>query len=642
MASPARVARMTRRPFAFVATAMLAALAVGVRPQTASAQAYEVTVRKDVMIPMRDGVRLATDVYMPARGGVAVAGKFPVIMERTPYNKNTGGPALGNAFVPHGYVVIMQDVRARYGSEGHWRPITDDPNDGFDTAKWIGEQPWFDGNLGTVGTSYAGATQHALAISGAPQLKAMIPVDAMSNFGKYGVRHAGAFELRWFNWVFTMGNAAGTPNAAIAAQRAAADKANAPALAEIGTKVRDYVTQWPLRAGATPLKYAPDYEKWLVEAMGHGDYDDFWKNHGSDVVAHLDTYADVPVYHVTGWYDSWGTQVANINFVELSKAKKSPQRLIIGPWTHGGQTRSYAGVAQFTPDAALDFTAWRLRWLDRWLKGVDNGVEREAPVKLYIMGGGDAHKTPEGRLFVGGHWRDEREWPLARTTYTPYYFHTDGSLGTAAPGAKDAARTYAFDPKHPVPTMGGNVSSQGNLMVQGALSQRCSLDNWPCADTLPVNGRADVLSFQTAPLAADVEVTGRVVANVWAATDATDTDFTVKLVDVYPPNADYPTGIEINVADGIVRGRYRKGPGKAELLKPGQAYEFTIETYPTSLVFKKGHRIRVDVSSSNFPRFDVNPNTGEPLNRNTRTQVAHNTVYLDATRPSRIILPVIP
>ena len=247
------------------------AWALVIVPALASAQGYEVMVQKDVMIPARDGIRLATNIYFPSKGGTVAPGKFPVIMERTPYNKNTGGPALANYFVPHGYVVVVQDVRARYGSEGHWRPITDDPNDGYDTAKWLGQQPWFDGNLGTVGTSYSGATQHALAITNPPYLKAMIPVDAMSNFGKYGVRHAGAFELRWFNWVFTMGNAAGTPNATIAAERAAADKANAPALTEIGTKVREYVTQLPLRPGATPLKYAPDYERWLIEAMAHGE-----------------------------------------------------------------------------------------------------------------------------------------------------------------------------------------------------------------------------------------------------------------------------------------------------------------------------------------------------------------------------------
>jgi hypothetical protein len=220
------------------------------------------------------------------------------------------------------------------------------------------------------------------------------------------------------------------------------------------------------------LKFAPDYEAWLIEAMRHGDYDDFWKNHGSSVVDHLAEYKDVPIYHVTGWYDSWGTPVANLNYPELRKAKKSLQRLIIGPWTHGGQIRSYAGEAQFTDDAALDFNAWRLRWFDHWLKGVDNGVDREAPVRIYVMGGGDARKTPDGRLFVGGYWRDEQEWPLARTTPTPYYLHANGVLSSDKP-ANDPPATYVFDPRNPVPTLGGNVSSQGTLMFQGAADQRC-------------------------------------------------------------------------------------------------------------------------------------------------------------------------
>ena len=603
---------------------------------------YEIVATKDIMIPMRDGVKLATDVYRPARNGAPAEGRFPVIMERTPYNKNGGGPGLSGYFVPRGYVVVMQDVRGRYKSEGHWRPVKDDPNDGPDTAKWIGEQPWCDGGIGTVGTSYAGATQHALAIGNAPFVKTMIPVDAMSNFGRYGVRHNGAFELRWFNWVFTMGNAAGTQNAVAAAVRAALDPAAAPALVEIGTRVREYVRGLPLRPGTTPLKFAPDYESWLIEAMSHGDYDSFWKDHGSSVVDHLAEYKDIPIYHVTGWYDSWGTQVANLNFIELRKAKKSLQRLIIGPWTHGGQARSYAGEAQFTPDAALDFNAWRLHWLDHWLKGIDNGVDREEPVRIYVMGGGDAHKTPEGRIFVGGHWRDEQEWPLARTVSTPYYLHAGGTLSPDKPAAGDPPTTYTFDPRNPVPTIGGNVSSQGTLMFQGAADQRCRPDFWLCSDSKPLSSRNDVLVFQTAPLERDVEVTGRLIVKLWAASNGPDTDFTAKLVDVYPPDTDFPSGIDLNVADSIVRARYRSGPGKAELLKPGEPCEFTIEMYPTSLVFKRGHRVRLDISSSNFPRFDVNPNTGEPLNNNRRWRIAENSVYHDARHASHIILPVIP
>jgi putative CocE/NonD family hydrolase len=344
---------------------------------------------------------------------------------------------------------------------------------------------------------------------------------------------------------------------------------------------------------------------------------------------------------VGGWYDSWGAQTANLNYVALSKAKKGPIRLIMGPWTHGGQTLSYAGEAEFGPDAALAFQAFHLRWFDRWLKGIDNGVDREPPVRIFVMGDGDAHKTPEGRIFVGGHWRDEREWPLARTVTTPYYLHADGSLSTSVPGPS-APTHYLFDPKHPVPTLGGNISSNGVLMFNGAADQRCRKDFWMCEDERPLAARNDVLVFETAPLERSVEVTGRLIVKLWASSSAVDTDFTAKLVDVYPPNSDFPAGVDLNVADSIVRARYRDSLERATLMKPGEVYSFTIEMYPTSLVFKRGHRIRLDVSSSNFPRFDANPNTGEPLNDNRRWAVADNAVYHDPEHASEILLPVIP
>lgn len=600
----------------------------------------DIVASTNVMVAMRDGVRLATDIYRPAIGGVAVDGRFPVVLVRGPYNKDAD-LAVARTFVPRGYVFISQDVRGRYRSEGRWRPIADDPNDGFDTATWIGKQPWSDQNIGTIGSSYNGATQHALAIAGAPHVKAMIPRNAMSNFGLYGVRHHGAFELRWLNWVVTLGNAAGTANALPAALRAAADPSAAPALVDFGGRVQEYVRSLPLRPGTTPLKFAPDYEAWLIEAMSHGVYDDFWKNSGSSVVDHLAEYKDIPVYHVTGWYDSWGTSVANLNFVELTKAKKSLHRLIVGPWIHSSEHLDYAGEAQFTPDAALDRAAFQLRWFDRWLKGIDTGVDHEPPVRIYVMGGGGGHRTTEGRLFVGGRWREEREWPLARTVYTPYFLHAGGALSPRAPVASPPT-TYLFDPKNPVPTLGGNVSSQGKLMFQGAADQRGRPEFWLTPDTKPLSARNDVVVFQTAPLTEDLEVTGRIVVKLWASTDGPDTDFTVKLIDVYPPHADFPAGVDLNVADGIVRARYRNNLDHEELLEPGKPYEFTIETYPTSLVFKRGHRIRLDVSSSNFPRFDVNPNTGEPMNGNRRTRVAENRIYTDPAHPSQIVLPVIP
>jgi uncharacterized protein len=605
----------------------------------APAASDEIGAPSTVMVSMRDGVRLATDIYLP-RAAAASGQRVAVILERTPYGKEDEGAELARVFVPRGYAVVVQDVRGRYQSEGHWRPLRDDPQDGFDTAKWIGEQDWSNQRIGTVGSSYGGATQHALAIAGAPYVEAMIPRNAMSDFGLYGVRHHGAFELRWMNWVMTLGNAAGTPQAGAAALRAAVDPVAAPALVELGGQVQAYAQSLPLRAGTTPLKFAPDYEAWLIEAMSHGAYDRFWKDHGASVVDHLGEYKDIPVYHVTGWYDSWGTPVANLNYVELAKRKKSSQRLIVGPWIHSRERLSYAGEAQFTADAALDLGAFELRWFDHWLQGVDNGVEREPPVRLYVMGGGDGHKTPEGRLYVGGKWRNEHEWPLTRTAYTPYYLHADGTLSPRKPG-REPATSYVFDPRHPVPTLGGNVSSQGALMFQGAADQRGHPNFWLTPDTKPLSARNDIVVFQTAALSADVEVTGRLVVRLWAATDARDTDFTAKLVDVYPPNADFPAGVDLNVADGIVRARYRNNLDHEELLTPGTIYEFAIETYPTALVFQRGHRIRLDISSSNFPRFDVNPNTGEPMNNNRRWQSAINTIYTDAVHPSHILLPVI-
>ncbi len=425
----------------------------------------EVAVTRDAMITMRDGVRLAADVYRPAQGGVATEGRFPALLMRTPYGKAVRAPAFANYFAARGYVVVVEDVRGRYQSEGRWRPMYDDGTDGYDTAEWIGHQGWSDGGIGTLGTSYEGATQQALAIAGAPFVKTMIPLFSMSDPGRYGVRHNGAFELRWFNWVFSMGDPGGTPNL-VAAARAASDPVAAPALAELVKHVPEYVSALPLRAGTTPLKFAPDYEKWLIDVMSHGGADPAYTAMGIDVPDHLADYKDIPVYHVTGWYDSWTLQVANLNFAGLRAHKKSLQRLIVGPWVHSRPGQSFAGDAQFTPDAAIDLNAFEQRWFDHWLKGVDNGVEREAPVRLYVMGGGDAHKTAEGRMFVGGHWRDEQEWLLSRARATAWYLHGGGVLSAERPVPHPPIR-YRFDPRHPVPTLGGNLSSQGALASPG-------------------------------------------------------------------------------------------------------------------------------------------------------------------------------
>jgi hypothetical protein len=593
----------------------------------------DVRVEKDIRVPARDGVQLALDLYLPASAdGALEPGKHPVLLSRTPYNKS-GAEAEARWFCEKGYAVAVNDVRGRYASEGEWRMIVDDPSDGRDVLEWILKQPWSSGNVGTFGTSYVGGTQHALACAQPPGLACMIPVDSLSNTGLAGVRHGGAFELRFMNWIFTIG----APNA----RNALADPELKAALEENGKRMPEHLLHLPIRAGTTPLKHVPEYERWLIEVMGHGDYDSFWKQPGHSVIDNVERYADVPVYHVTGWYDSWCRQ-NTLNWQVLSKAKKSLQKLIVGPWTHGSQGAARAGEIEFPPEAALSFNEWRLRWFDRWLKGIENGVEREAPVKLFIMGGGDGRKSADGRLRHGGRWRDEESFPLARTRFTPYYLHANGVLGPSGPAEESSSTSYRFDPSNPVPTIGGNLSSVQGLLEAGGFDQRCRKSTLFAKDELPLSERRDVLVFQTEPLEAPVEATGPVEVVLYVSSSAVDTDFTAKLIDVYPPHPDYPLGFDLNLGDSITRMRYRSSLEKGELMNPGEVYTVKINLYPTSNLFARGHRIRLDISSSNFPRFDVNPNTGEPLNGHRRMVPADNTVYHDATRASRVVLPVIP
>jgi putative CocE/NonD family hydrolase len=596
---------------------------------------YEVIASNNVMVAMRDGVRLATDVYLPAERSSVATGRFPIILTRTPYDKS-GSKSAGQYYAARGYVFIAQDTRGRYNSEGIWHFMTDDGRDGSDAARWIGQQPWSNGKIGMIGTSYVGGTQHAMALEKTPELATVIPVDAVSNMGYQSMRNAGAFELRFWNWIFSIGASNGS--------RQSRDPATAAMLKQMSDDRRQYLLNLPLRRGTTPLKHAPEYEDWLVEAMRHGANGDFWKQ--NNILDFPSSYKDMPVYLVGGWYDSWAGNTT-ANYQTLSKAIKGPVYLIMGPWIHGAQGSSAHGQASFGKDAAIaDELAWRLEWYDHWLKGIDNKVGKQAPfatrVRIFVMGTGGGRKDQKGLLDHGGYWRDENEWPLARTRYANYYFQSSGELAEIKPASRRSSTSYSFDPRKPIPTLGGNISSGGGIMQQGAWDQRGGTNFWNAPDSIPLSARNDILVFQTAPLSADVEVTGEITVKLWAASSAVDTDFTAKLVDVYPPSSDFPGGFDLNLEDGIVRGRFRESLKQEKLMKPGTVYPFTIKLYPTSNVFKKGHRIRVDISSSNFPRFDVNPNTGEPLNDNRRVIIAVNTVYHDQSHPSHIVLPVIP
>jgi len=591
-------------------------------------------VEKNVMVAMRDGVKLATDLYYPAVGGVMRQGKFPTIMERTPYNKDGAARGNGPFYAANGYVYIAQDTRGRYGSEGIWHMMTDDVADGFDTAQWLVQQPWSDGGFGMLGGSYVGGTQHAMALANAPGLKAIVPTDAVSNTGYFGMRNGGAFELRFMNWIFAIGGPQGS--------RASRDPGTRAALEEAGKNVRQYLQALPLRRGTTPIRLAPEYEDWLVSSMNHGENDAYWKRPGLNVSDNIAAYKDIPVYVVGGWHDSWARQSGD-TYVALAKNKKSSQKLIMGPWIHGRQGRSTHGQVEFGAAAAMNVREFHLRWFDHWLKGAANGSENDPPVKIFVMGGGSEARTAEGRTHLhGGVWREEKEWPLARTQWTPYYLLPGGGLGPQKPAVANSSIAFDFDPHQPVPTIGGNISSGDGIMLQGAWDQKCGEHVWNCADALPLSARRDVLVFQTDPLKEDMEVTGPIDVKLWISSSAPDTDFTAKLIDVHPPSADLPGGMDMNLADGIIRARFRNSLEKAELMKPGTVYEITVRMYTTSNLFKAGHRIRLDISSSNFPRFDVNPNTGEPLNQHRRMATATNTVYFDRLRPSHAILPVIP
>ncbi|MGC3970897.1 MAG: CocE/NonD family hydrolase [Pirellulales bacterium] len=629
------------RTFRFLSFAVIPVVGLLLASFAAAAEkpgAYEVEVEADVPAAMRDGVRLSADVYHPLHDGKRLAEKSPVILIRTPYGKGGGKSPDALYFASHGYRVVVQDTRGRYKSEGVWRWLSDDGPDGVDTAAWIAQQPWATGRIGMMGGSYVGGTQHAVAMAGSPHLTTVIPVDAVSNMGRQSMRNAGAFELRFWNWI--MINAA---KGSVASQ----NPAYAAALKEMSDNRHTYLANLPLRAGTTPLKFAPEYESWLIEAMQHGKNDDYWKQ--NNIVDFPEKYQDIPVYLVGGWYDSWAGNTT-ANYQALSKRLKSDVYLIMGPWIHGKQGSSTHGQVTYGEAAAIaEPLAWRKEWFDRWLRDAETSVGRAEPfrskVRIFVMGTGDGRRDDKGLLNHGGQWRDEQEWPLARAVATRYHLLPDGKLApepAASSGETAASTSYTFDPTNPVPTIGGNISSNNDIMLQGAWDQRGGPHIWNFLKPIPLSARNDVLVFQTEPLAEDVEVTGELEVKLWVSSTAVDTDFTAKLVDVYPASVDLPGGFDLNIADGIARARFRDSLQEEKLMEAGKVYPVTVKLYPTSNVFKKGHRIRVDVSSSNFPRFDVNPNTGEPLAQHRRVQTAVNTIYHDATRPSHIVLPIVP
>jgi putative CocE/NonD family hydrolase len=555
-------------------------------------------------VPMRDGVRLSTDVYLPD-----APGPFPVILVRTPYNNNVEASVQDAVFfAQRGYAFVVQDVRGRFDSEGEWSPFVHEAQDGYDTQEWCGTQPWSTGKVGTSGASYVALTQWLPAPLRNPHLTAMAPRVGFSNLFHNWVYTGGAFQLGFnLRW----------------------------GAIQMHTRTNQVQYLWmppeqhlaglfwhlPLISGDENAgRVCEFYREW----MRHPAYDSYWEKLGN-IEKDYDQI-DVPAYGFGGWYDVFLQSTLN-NFMGVrrrgySERARRGQKILIGPWIHDLGARgtcSRTGDVDFGPAALMSLRDEELRWFDYWLRGIDTGITREPAVRVFVMG--------------ANRWRTADEWPIPGTRYVEHYFHSAGRAGSLfGDGRLDRRRpeaeppdTYVYDPRDPVPTLGGSTCCGEDItpVPMGPRDQR------------PAEWRPDVLCYTTPPLEADVEVTGPVRVVLWAASTARDTDFTAKLVDVHP------SGLAVNVAQGIIRARFRESWEAPTLLEPGRISRYEIDCWSTSNCFLAGHRIRVEISSSNFPQFDRNPNTGHPFALDTELSSATQTIYHDAAHPSHIVLPVI-
>ena len=555
--------------------------------------AYLVRVQRNVMVPMSDGVMLTNDIYFPV--GLETA---PAILLRSPYDKDmqkaTSESSFARTFAKKGYIVVNQRVRGRAGSGGDFYPFLNDPQDGRDTIAWIEQQPWFNGKLSTFGVSYSGITQFLESAS--QNIDAMYLSFATANLKEVFYTGGELHLLSVFNWAMLMGDG---------------NQMNRKALLNLNT-FSNYMTTLPIDQADDSAGDDIGYFNDVV------NMDKIFKM--LQEINFEDKYVQIsaPAITVAGWFDMFlGPQLKDFEIMQkvtIDDAKK--WILIVGPWGHGP---SGDGSIDFGDTGGMEYIfgdALTEQWFDYWLKGIDTGIAAQPRVKIFVMG--------ENK------WREENEWPLARTAYTSFYLHSnghantrsgDGVLSVELPAASEPPDFFQYDPLNPVPTRGGN-----NFIT-----------NVGPYDQSTIEDRQDVLCFSSPVLDEDIEVTGPVTAVLYAATDAIDTDFTVKLVDLYPD------GRAINIQDGIVRAGYRNNdPDVPTPLTPGSVEEYHLDLWATSNLFKTGHRIRVEVSSSNFPRFNRNLNTGEPVTGATATVLASQSIYHTLAYPSHVVLPIIP
>ena len=569
----------------------------------------------NIAVAMRDGVTLYADIYRPDGEGL-----YPTILQRTPYDKTN---SLTNTMLDPiraakaGFAVVIQDTRGRHASEGEFYAFRDDIDDGYDTVEWAAAQPWSNGKVGMYGASYVGATQWLAATSRPPHLVTIVPTVTASNYHDGWTYQGGAFELGFnMSWTLLQLTLANFKN--VSTVQNVPEERRSDLIHDVDNMTASF--------SYLPTKDFPGLNsglaKYYYDWLAHPDFDEYWKRlsieeHHSEI--------NVPALHFGGWYDIFlGGTIRNYLGMKKSGANETArnrQRLIIGPWVHGARGTTMAGQHYFgimADAAAIDVDGVHLRWFDHWLNDANNGSVDDAPVRIFVMGD-DA-------------WRDEQEWPLARAVETKYYLHSsgkanskhgDGSLSTVSPQS-EAPDVYLYNPDNPVPTAGGALCCNPYFAANGAYDQNA------------VEERQDVLVYSTPPLEKDTEVTGPVTVTLWASTSTTDTDFTAKLVDVCE------AGCARNLTDGIIRARYRDSMSNPTLLEPNRAYCYEIDLWATSNVFKAGHRIRLEVSSSNFPRFDRNTNTGNIIAEDTELRPALQTVFHDVQQASYISLSVVP
>lgn len=564
---------------------------------------HEVRTLIDVKAVMRDGIRLSANVFLPAKEG-----RWPVLLERSPYGAKASDWYVNRAlyFARRGYAYVLQDVRGRYDSEGHFHPWEQEIDDGRDSLDWCGTQSWSNGNVGMLGMSYMGLVQWLAAPTGSPYLKAIIPHACAADYYMYGMNYTGGAPMHYINLPWSMNNSArsrqsGTPY-----------------------KWDELLRLLPiLTADEVATGRAVDfYHEW----MEHSGYDDFWKK-----TSNFGKYPkmDIPILQICGWFDCHARSlIANYEGIQKDGTARAirEQKVVVGPWLHSDAPGQKAGELDFGPDSVIDMYELFLRWMDRWLKGIQNGADQEPPLKLFTLG--------------VNRWRTAEKWPLPDTVWTRFYLSSDGGansvigdgkLTRVAPVKNESPDRYVYDPNDPVPTLGENAN--GEIIP---------------VDHRPVERRDDVLVYSSEVLAEDMEVTGPMQAHLFASSSATDTDFTVKILDVYP------TGRAISLSEGIIRARFREpgavrtglpAPGQYEhpkLMEPGKIYPFTVELGVISTVFLKGHRVRIEVSSSNFPHWDRNLNNGGQLGVDARIVVAKQAIYHNPQNASYVELPVIP